>query len=41
MRALEPWVEAACDELGLDPAEARVPMVLDLARDVAHGVVRS
>ena len=31
---------AACAELGLDPAEVSVPTVLDLARDVAHQVLR-
>jgi Domain of unknown function (DUF6457) len=34
------WVAAACAELGLDPAEIPVPVVLDLARDVAHGALR-
>lgn len=34
------WVAAACAELGLDPGEVSVPLVLDLARDVAHGVLR-
>lgn len=38
--ALDEWTAAACRELGLDPAEANVPAVLDLARDVAHGVLR-
>jgi hypothetical protein len=35
---LEEWVKAVSDELGLGPIE--VNAVLDLARDVAHGVAR-
>jgi molybdopterin-guanine dinucleotide biosynthesis protein A len=37
---LEQWLQAACAELGLDPAAVDVRAVLDLARDVAHGVDR-
>jgi Domain of unknown function (DUF6457) len=37
---LERWTEAACAELGIDPALADTKAVLDLARDVAHGVAR-
>ena len=37
---LERWTEAACAELGIDPASADTKAVLDLARDVAHGVAR-
>ena len=40
MRALEPWVAAACAELGLQPDEVPVGLVLDLAKDVAHQVLR-
>ena len=40
MTAMDQWVAAACAELGLDPAETPVPLVLDLARDVAHNVMR-
>jgi hypothetical protein len=40
MRALDPWVAAVCAELGLEPDEAPVPLVLDLAHDVAHHVLR-
>ncbi|MDX6393134.1 MAG: hypothetical protein QOJ73_4197 [Streptosporangiaceae bacterium] len=40
MSTLERWAEAACAELGLDPALADTEAVLDLARDVAHGVAR-
>jgi uncharacterized protein DUF6457 len=40
MNALDRWTVAACRELGLDPAQADTRLVLDLARDVAHGVLR-
>lgn len=40
MSVLDDWVAAACTELGLAPGDARNSLVLDLARDVAHGVVR-
>lgn len=40
VRALDSWLAAACAELGLEPADARTNMVLDLARDVAHHVLR-
>lgn len=40
MSTVESWLEAACGELGLDPAEVDVRALLDLARDVAHGVDR-
>jgi hypothetical protein len=40
MTAMQEWVAAACAELELDPAEVPVPAVLDLARDVAHQVLR-
>jgi hypothetical protein len=42
MNVLDEWTTAACEVLGLDPAEAAAQqrMVLDLARDVAHGVLR-
>ncbi|HEX3823905.1 MAG TPA: DUF6457 domain-containing protein [Mycobacteriales bacterium] len=35
---LDQWMRAVCDELGIEPVDARA--VLDLARDVAHGVDR-
>jgi hypothetical protein len=38
--ALDDWTAVACRELGLDPAAANDGAVLDLARDVAHGVLR-
>ncbi|HZC40353.1 MAG TPA: DUF6457 domain-containing protein [Streptosporangiaceae bacterium] len=37
---LERWTATACAELGIDPASVDVRAVLDLARDVAHGVDR-
>jgi hypothetical protein len=37
---LNPWIRDACDALGVDPAEVDLAIVLDLARDVAHGVAR-
>jgi hypothetical protein len=40
MTTLHEWTTAACRELGLDPAESNTSLVLDLARDVAHGVLR-
>ena len=36
MSTLERWTEAACAELGIDPAVADLTAVLDLA----HGVAR-
>jgi hypothetical protein len=40
MNTLQAWTEAACAELGIDPAAADARTVLDLARDVAHQVER-
>lgn len=40
MNTLEEWTSRACAELGLDPAALDTTAVLDLARDVAHGVAR-
>ncbi|MFG3422249.1 DUF6457 domain-containing protein [Micromonospora sp. NPDC049460] len=40
MTVMDDWVTAACAELGLDPAQVPVPAVLDLAKDVAHQVLR-
>lgn len=37
---LDEWTAAACAELGLDPAEAHTAAVLNLAREVAHNVLR-
>ncbi|GAA3647560.1 DUF6457 domain-containing protein [Microbacterium marinilacus] len=38
--ALAEWTRAASERLGIDPAEVSIPLILDLARDVAHGVAR-
>ena len=38
--SLERWVAALATELGLDPAMVPTGDILDLARDVAHGVAR-
>ena len=40
MNELDRWVTAASAELGLDPADAQSKVVLDVARDVAHQVLR-
>ncbi len=40
MNTLDEWAKVACRELGLDPASLDAKLVLDLARDVAHGVAR-
>ena len=39
MNELDGWISAVCAELGLDP-ELTAGVVLDVARDVAHGVAR-
>ncbi len=43
MSTLEDWTETACRELGIDgliPNDQATRLVLDLAREVAHGVAR-
>lgn len=40
MSTIQSWTDAACAELGLDPAASDTRIVLDLARDVAHQVER-
>lgn len=40
MSMLDDWLVAACTELNVDPTEVDARLVLDLARDVAHGVLR-
>ena len=40
MNVLDTWIAAACDELGLNPSDVDAKSVLDVARDVAHNVVR-
>jgi hypothetical protein len=37
---LDDWIARAGRELGLDPADVPTELVLGLAKDVAHGVVR-
>ncbi len=39
MNTLEEWTAAVCKELGIDATIDR-NLVLDLARDVAHGIAR-
>jgi hypothetical protein len=40
MNVLEEWTALVCRELGIDPARVDRNAVLDLTRDVAHGVAR-
>jgi len=40
VNTLEEWTATVCADLGLEPEAVDVPAVLDLARDVAHGVAR-
>jgi hypothetical protein len=40
MTTMDRWLVAACAQLDLEPAEVDVSQVLDLARDVAHNVLR-
>ena len=40
MNQLDAWVQAAAQELGLVPEEVDTKRVLDVARDVAHQVLR-
>jgi hypothetical protein len=37
---LEEWIEAVCLELGIDRDQVDRDLILDLAKDVAHGVAR-
>jgi hypothetical protein len=37
---LDTWIAAACVELGLHPDDIKAKSVLDVARDVAHQVIR-
>lgn len=37
---LDAWVHRVCAALGLDPAAVDRDLILDLARDAAHGVAR-
>lgn len=38
--ALDTWLSSAADALGLDKALIPIPLLLDVAADVAHGVAR-
>jgi hypothetical protein len=40
MSTMERWTEAVCAELGIEAGDADLRAVLDLTRDVAHGVAR-
>lgn len=40
MSTMERWTATVCADLGLDPAVADVRTVLDVTKDVAHGVAR-
>ncbi|GAA3823673.1 hypothetical protein GCM10022226_50290 [Sphaerisporangium flaviroseum] len=40
MNVLAEWTALVCKELGLDPEQVDRDAVLDLTRDVAHGVAR-
>ncbi|MET8229163.1 DUF6457 domain-containing protein [Micromonospora sp. NPDC005298] len=40
MTVMDDWVTAACAELDLDATRVPVSAVLDVARDVAHQVLR-
>ncbi len=37
---LAEWVLLVADDLGIDPGDVDVGLLLDVARDSAHGVVR-
>jgi Domain of unknown function (DUF6457) len=37
---LDEWIKAVCEELGLDVGDVHRDLILDVARDVAHGVAR-
>lgn len=38
--ALDEWLIVAAEELGLEPSDVSIPVVLDVAKHVAHGVAR-
>lgn len=38
--ALDEWLVVAAEELGLDPGDVSISVVLDVAKHVAHGVAR-
>jgi Domain of unknown function (DUF6457) len=37
---LDEWIQATCEELGLEAGDMHRDLILDVARDVAHGVAR-
>jgi Domain of unknown function (DUF6457) len=37
---LDAWVQELATALGVDPSAIDVPLLLDVARDAAHGVAR-
>ena len=37
---LDAWVDELATALGVDPTATDVPLLLDVARDAAHGVAR-
>lgn len=40
MNVLAEWTALVCKELGIDPGRVDRDAILDLTRDVAHGVAR-
>ena len=40
MTTLDDWASAACAELGLEPGQVDIRLILDLARVAAHQVDR-
>jgi hypothetical protein len=40
MHVLNEWTALACKELGIDPATVDRDQILDLTKEVAHGVAR-
>lgn len=40
MNVLTEWTAVACKELGIDPATVDRDLILELTKDVAHGVAR-
>ena len=40
MSTMDQWTMAVCADLGLEPEAGDLRAVLDLTRDVAHGVAR-
>lgn len=39
-QALDAWLAAAAEDLGLDPGAVSIATVLDVAKEVAHSVAR-